>query len=125
MTTKHVFSSEPDLVPLTVLRSEKLLVSRQPGKSLSINTLYRWAMRGLRGGTIRLRTILYGGTRCTTRRWLAEFIDALNAAEPRSIDTPPRTAGQRTQDAKRAREGLEEAWKKSGKRNQRGEVDHV
>ena len=52
-----------------------LLPGRKPGKRLYVNTVWRWCMKGLRNG-VRLRSVLIGGQRLTTRRWLQEFIQA-------------------------------------------------
>jgi hypothetical protein len=53
------------------------LPSSRTGKKISLQAVYRWSTSGCRG--VVLRTIQMGGTRCTTRRWLAEFFAALTA----------------------------------------------
>lgn len=53
------------------------------GKKVHLNTLRRWATSGVRG--IKLRTNRVGGRRWTTRRWVEEFLAALNPNSP-----PPR-----------------------------------
>ena len=50
-----------------------------PGRSPHYLTAYRWATRGIQcdGETITLRTERVGRRRLTTRKWLAEFLAAL------------------------------------------------
>lgn len=43
------------------------------------NTVHRWRLNGVRG--IRLRTQRIGGRHYTCRRWLDEFISALNSVK--------------------------------------------
>ena len=60
-------------------------------RPLALGVVYRWAQKGRRG--IRLRTVEVPGVgKCTTERWIREFVEAVNAP----IDTatspcaPPR-----------------------------------
>jgi hypothetical protein len=69
-----------DLITLT--EAARLIPGRKAGKSLGVNTLHRWASRGVRGVTLRSR--LVGGHRMTTRTWLADFLAALNG-EPAAV----------------------------------------
>jgi hypothetical protein len=68
-----------DLMTLTEAARE--IPGRKPGHPLGVNTLHRWCSRGVRG--VKLRSILFGGHRMTTRAWLAEFLAQINA-EPAS-----------------------------------------
>lgn len=49
------------------------LPSGRRGKRLNRATLWRWALRGLRGGR-RLRTVTAGSTRVTCDAWVWEFL---------------------------------------------------
>jgi hypothetical protein len=59
-----------------------------PGdKRLSLATLHRWRLKGVRG--VRLETILIGGLRYTSREAISRFIAAQNADEsPTHVITP-------------------------------------
>ena len=61
-----------------------------PGdKRLSLATLHRWRLKGVRG--VRLETILIGGLRYTSREAISRFIAAQNADEsPTHVITPSR-----------------------------------
>ena len=60
------------------LRSAVNLVpSGQAGKKLSIGTLFRWAMRGVRG--VKLETVLIGNSRLTSREAIERFSTTLSA----------------------------------------------
>jgi hypothetical protein len=48
-----------------------------PGRP-HVSTVWRWVFRGVRG--IKLLTIVRGGRRFTTHRYLAEFVSATTAA---------------------------------------------
>src|SRR5262245_20383235 len=65
----------PPFLPLA--EAAKLLPGRRPGKRISVGTLWRWCQRGFRHG-VRLKSVLIGGQRCTTREWLQDFIKALS-----------------------------------------------
>lgn len=51
------------------------LPSGRRGKRLNRATLWRWSLRGLRGGR-RLRTVTAGGTRVTCDAWVWEFLSS-------------------------------------------------
>jgi hypothetical protein len=71
-------------------------------------------MRGVRHG-IRLRSVVIGGRRFTTRLWLQEFIKTLNSApEVEKSDRPqPRGPRQRRKASERAAEELRARWEGS------------
>jgi hypothetical protein len=98
---------------LTLTEAAALLPGRKPGKRLYVNTLRRWCMKGLRNG-VRLRTVVVGGHRLTTRRWLQEFIQAMSEAREPGESNPPviRTPRQRKSAAERAVEEWKAIWKK-------------
>ena len=97
---------------LTMTEAAALLPGRKPGKRLYVNTVWRWCMKGLRNG-VRLRSVLIGGQRLTTRRWLQEFIQAMSEAREPGGSSPPviRTPRQRQSASERAAEELKAAWK--------------
>jgi hypothetical protein len=96
---------------LTLAEAAALLPGRKPGKRLYVNTVWRWCVKGLRG--VRLRSVLVGGQRLTTRRWLQEFIQAMSEARDPGGSSPPmiRTPRQRQSASERAAEELKAAWK--------------
>jgi hypothetical protein len=96
---------------LTLAEAAALLPGRKPGKRLYVNTVWRWCVKGLRG--VRLRSVLVGGQRLTTRRWLREFLQAMNEARDPGGASPPviRTPRQRQSASERAAEELKAAWK--------------
>lgn len=72
------------------------------GKQLSLATLHRWRLTGVRG--IRLETVLIGGLRYTSREAISRFIAAQNAADS---PTPVVTNTQRRRQSEAARVELE------------------
>jgi len=99
-----------DLIPLGDVPQQRQLPGRRSGKRVGKGTLYRWSMKGLRGGSIKLRTTLVGGLRCTTLLWLEEFLKSLNSDEPTAAAPPPRSQGKRSRAAAAARRRLEQTW---------------
>src|SRR5262249_38167301 len=57
-------TDEPRTAFLTLTQAAKLIPGRSEGKTASVNTLWRWCIRGVHG--TRLRSVLIGGRRCTT-----------------------------------------------------------
>jgi hypothetical protein len=64
-----------EYVPLK--QAAELLPRRRAGKKTHVATLYRWTEYGCRG--VKLKYIMIGCTRCTTREWLADFCQALTS----------------------------------------------
>lgn len=76
-----------------------------PGdKRLSLATLHRWRLNGIRG--VRLETILIGGMRYTSREAIARFIAAQNAEGASDFVITP---AQRKRLAEAAQEALTRA----------------
>lgn len=71
------------------------------GKRLSLATLHRWRLHGVRG--TRLETCLIGGMRYTSREAIARFIARQNASE---APTPSITPAQRQRQAEAAQREL-------------------
>ena len=63
-----------ELIPLAA--ACELLPKRRLGKRPHVSCLYRWAAAGLKG--VVLQTVQVGGTKCTSRRMLAEFCRQLS-----------------------------------------------
>jgi len=103
---------------LTLTEAAKILPGRIPSKRICTNTLWRWCMKGLNNG-IRLKSVLVGGQRLTTRRWLQEFIEARTAeGEPEGRIMPRiRTPAQRQRDSERATKELEALWNSKKQRS--------
>ena len=74
------------------------------GKRLSLATLHRWRLNGVRG--TRLETILIGGSRFTSAEAIARFIGNQNPAESAE---PAITGRQRRTMAETANKLLAEA----------------
>lgn len=107
---------------LTMTEAAALLPGRKPGKRLYVNTIRRWCMKGLRNG-VRLRSVVIGGHRLTTRRWLQEFIQAMSEAREPGEPRPPviRTPRQRKSAAERAVEEWKALWKKGDRPPSQGD----
>lgn len=89
---------DPDTapIPLVLVPKLNLIPVRRGGSRLHIRTVFRWALTGLSG--VKLRSTLVGGQRCTTRKFLAEFFAAVDAA--RRTGTGSRTGPPAVQYAK-------------------------
>ena len=74
------------------------------GKRLSLATLHRWRLHGVRG--TRLETILIGGSRYTSTEAIQRFVEAQNPAESAE---PAITSKQRATMAQTANRLLAEA----------------
>ena len=71
-------------------------------RRLSLATLHRWRLNGVRG--VKLETVLIGGMRYTSREAIARFIAAQNAKETQVLGI---TRGQRKQQSEAALDSLE------------------
>jgi hypothetical protein len=86
---------------ITLRQAATELPRRRAGRKTAVQTVYRWSNPpGCRG--VVLRTVQAGSVRCTTRQWLAEFIEALTAARS-GERVPHRTPSAR----RRATEGVD------------------
>ena len=74
------------------------------GKRLSLATLHRWRLHGVRG--VRLETILIGGLRYVSRESIARFIERQNAGES---PVPSISPAQRKRQAEAAQRELARA----------------
>lgn len=99
----------PPLFPLRELPGRPYMPMRN-GRRFSVATLYRWIGRGTRGCP-PLRTMVVGGTRCTSDQWAREFFDRLTAGPgaAAAADTPgqaSRTPSARARAQRRAADEL-------------------
>ena len=104
-------NSDEEFDYLTLTEAAGLIPGRNAGRKLSVDTIWRWCLRGV-GGGIRLKSVMIGGRRFTKRQWLEEFIAARSVlSEAESNLTPMlRTTNQRAAAAKRASEQLRAIW---------------
>ena len=72
-------------------------------RRLSLATLHRWRLNGVRG--VKLETVLIGGLRYTSREAISRFIQAQNADDTTAV--PAITASQRRKQSESARTELE------------------
>lgn len=63
-------------------------IGEQTGKTPATSTVWRWVLRGVRGG-IKLESFRVGGTTYTTPAMVAEFIERTSGAKPAAL--PERT----------------------------------
>jgi hypothetical protein len=103
------------LIPLREVPKLDWLPVRRGGGRLSLSTLWRWCLRGVRakdGQRVKLRAVRAGEVLCTTEQWVRDFFQALTEHDPDlAADAgraPPRTPGQRQRAADRAAEKLEQ-----------------
>ena len=88
-----------DLIPFCEART-----AFPGGKRLSLATLHRWRLHGVRG--TKLETCLVGGLRYTSVQAIQRFVANQNRAESRA---PTITASQRRKQAETADRLLQEA----------------
>jgi hypothetical protein len=62
-------------------------IGSKTGKTPATSTIWRWTLRGVRGG-IRLESFRIGGTTYTTPRMMAEFIDRTSFDAARGLPQP-------------------------------------
>jgi hypothetical protein len=107
MDNELIASDESDYLSLGQVTR---LIPGRCDKRISLKTVHRWCSRGL-GGGIRLRSVKIGGKRCTTLKWLREFIDASNRGGS-APNHPPllRTPQQRQTASERAAADVMAPW---------------
>jgi hypothetical protein len=92
---------------ITLRQAADLLPRRRGGKRPHFSTLWRWALRGIRG--IRLETISVGDTLCTTREALEEFIRRVTEARGISTTSASHMSRQRKREIAQAEHNLDRA----------------
>lgn len=85
----------------TILSFNEARTAFPGGKRLSLATLHRWRLHGVRG--IRLETALIGGSRYTSAEAISRFIAAQNRDE---TPAPQFTPSQRQRMSEAARKEL-------------------
>ena len=65
------------LIPLSKVPDLAFVPRRRNGRPLHRATPYRWSTTGVRG--IKLETVQFAGTRCTTMCALRQFIEQLSS----------------------------------------------
>jgi hypothetical protein len=63
---------------------------------------------------VRLRSVLIGNVRYTTKTWLAEFIQARSAITTPIAQEPPRSPSARHTASERAADELHKRWNRRG-----------
>jgi hypothetical protein len=72
---------------LTMGEAARMLPRFRQGKRVDIATVFRWALRGVKG--VKLETIQIGGRKCTSAQALQRFFEALTAqATGGAVDDP-------------------------------------
>ena len=87
----------------TLLTYEDARTAFPGDRRLSLATLHRWRLNGVRG--VRLETLLIGGLRYTSREAIDRFIAAQNADDNPAV--PTITASQRRRQSEAARSELQ------------------
>jgi hypothetical protein len=82
---------DQNLLPLAA--ASKLLPRSAAGKSVSIQTLRRWANRGVKGE--RLSLTFVGGRACVSRDALQDFLARCNVAKRQIVNPSPQMAAIR------------------------------
>lgn len=105
--------AEETLAYISLNAAAKLIPGRTPGKRISKETIWRWCLRGLRNG-VRLKSVLIGGQRYTTRSWVENFIFEINGPGERGANElpQPRSPGKRQRASESAAEELEARWRR-------------
>ncbi len=89
---------------VSLSEASKRLPRRRKGKRPHVATLYRWAVRGVRG--VRLETLRVGGTLCTSLEALQRFCE--QCTDPASCPQSP-TSKSRQRAIKKAERELDAA----------------
>lgn len=85
-----------DLMPLST--AARRIPGRKPGAGLNPSTLWRWAIRGVKG--VKLETLIVGGTRYTSAQALQRFVNASTAVvDDVKPAVPVATVARRKQSA--------------------------
>jgi hypothetical protein len=92
---------------ITLAQAAAELPPRRGGRPTTLQCLYRWTNQGCRG--VRLRFVQVGATRCTNRRFLAEFFEALTRDSIGTAESGPpiRTPAARRKAIEKAKRDFE------------------
>lgn len=72
-----------ELLSLAEAAKDSRLPRRRAGKRPHVSTLYRWSKHGCNG--VRLETIRFGGTLCTSIEAIQRFAEQLTAADRQDL----------------------------------------
>lgn len=92
-------------IPLT--EAAKSLPPCRAGRPVHVSTFHRWAAVGCRG--VKLRTLMIGAVRCTTREWLQQFFEAVTTVADGQIAAPQNDSLARKSRIERAKKRLQAA----------------
>jgi hypothetical protein len=92
---------------ITLAQAAAELPARRGGRRTTLQCLYRWTGRGCRG--VKLQFIQIGATRCVTRRFLADFFEALTRDSIGTAESGPpiRTPAARRKAIEKAKRDFE------------------
>ncbi len=71
-------ATKEELIPLSQVVKLPFIPRRRQGRKLSISAVYRWAKNGVGPNKVRLETVQFGGTKCTTVSRLLDFFRRLD-----------------------------------------------
>ena len=95
------------VVSLSEAAKLPVLPRRRRGKRPHVSTFYRWATAGCKG--VRLETIRFGGTLCTSLEALQRFAERLTTADCGETAAPVGTPARRRREIERAERELRQA----------------
>jgi hypothetical protein len=91
--------------PISLTEAAKLMPAARNGKRCHPSTIFRWAMKGVRG--VRLEVLRLGGRLITSREALQRFAEALSADLEQAPRPAPRSPAKRRRASERAAAELE------------------
>ena len=77
-------AAKEELIPLSQVPNLPFIPRRRRGRKLSISSVYRWAKNGVGPNKVRLETVQFAGTKCTTVSRLRDFFHRLGDPEKRN-----------------------------------------
>jgi hypothetical protein len=92
---------------VTLTQATRHVPSRRQGAKTAVSTVWRWAMRGIRG--VKLETLMVGGRRCTSTEALQRFYERVTAATDGTACPSSLSTRRRQQQVEAAERELEAA----------------
>ena len=89
---------------VSIAETPKRIPPMKGGRRVHISTVYRWALRGVRG--VVLETIMIGGRRCTSVEAMSRFFERLSNQSREGTESYKRP---RKVDRKRVEKELDDA----------------
>lgn len=93
------------VVSLSEAAKHPALPRRRAGKRPHVSTLHRWSTSGCRG--VKLETIRFGGTLCTSLEAIQRFANCLTARDRGHESAPVVTPARRRREIERANRELD------------------